>query len=606
MSTTQELSPRLRVLTKGAADDPVVVIEKGNSTIGRSSENRIVLHDSLVSRQHAEIIYDGAKVQLRDLGGKNPVRVNGKDVQNYQLLDGDRISIGQTELVFESGSEEGSTPLRVVQDGERDFETGVGGISLDAATVVFDRPDLSGDPEIQKSYDRLSSLYQLSENIFKVHDEEGLYDFVLSTSTQQTGAERGFLGLPEEGREDDPYALNIVRFWDPEHGDKAETLEMSETILRHIQRDRKAVLVRDVPGSQDFGMSVIDLKIRSFICVPIIHDDRFLGLIYVDTRGSGQQFGRSDLEFVSAIGRIAGLKLHNLRIQAKLLRENEQLRSLVGGSQEIIGSSEAMETAFRLIEKVAPRDTSVLVFGENGTGKELVARAIHEQSPRKASPFVAVNCGAIPPNLVESELFGYEKGAFTGAQQQTEGKFDLANGGTLFLDEIGEMSLDMQVKILRALQERKFYRVGGKKEVSVDIRVISATNRDLKKAIEDGLFREDLYFRLAVVTIEVPPLRDRGDDLMEIASHFLNQGSNKIQVTKAARDCLLKYEWPGNIRELRNALEQAVILGDGKRITPADLPSHIGKTGRGRMTFVTKPLAEVEKQHILRVLDETG
>ncbi|HLU48504.1 MAG TPA: sigma-54 dependent transcriptional regulator, partial [Planctomycetota bacterium] len=270
------------------------------------------------------------------------------------------------------------------------------------------------------------------------------------------------------------------------------------------------------------------------------------------------------------------------------------------------GSSPPMEQVFRLIEKVAPRDTSVLIVGDNGTGKELVARAIHQQSPRADRPFVAVNCGAIPPNLVESELFGYEKGAFTGANQSTEGKFDLASGGTLFLDEVGEMPLDMQVKILRALQERKFYRVGGKKEVSVDIRVISATNRDLKRAIEDGLFREDLYFRLAVVTIEVPPLRDRGEDLLEIAEHFLNQGASRVQITKAARDCLLKYDWPGNIRELRNALEQAVILGDGKKITPNDLPPHIGKTGRGRMVFVTKPLGEVEKQHILRVLEETG
>src|SRR5690606_10532493 len=311
------------------------------------------------------------------------------------------------------------------------------------------------------------------------------------------------------------------------------TLEMSETILNHIQRDRKAVLVRDLPDRQDFGMSVIDLKIRSFICVPMIHGEKFLGLIYVDTRGSTQQFSRSDLEFVSAIGRIAGLKLHNLRIQGQLLRENKRLRLLMEGTQKIIGSSPPMEQVFRLIEKVAPRDTSVLIVGDNGTGKELVARAIHQQSPRADRPFVAVNCGAIPPNLVESELFGYEKGAFTGANQSTEGKFDLASGGTLFLDEVGEMPLDMQVKILRALQERKFYRVGGKKEVSVDIRVISATNRDLKRAIEDGLFREDLYFRLAVVTIEVPPLRDRGEDLLEIAEHFLNQGASRVQITKA-------------------------------------------------------------------------
>jgi len=599
--------PRIRVLTQGAADEILVALPQGHATIGRSSENTIILHDSLVSRHHAELIYEDDAVHLRDLGGKNPVRVNGQDVQDvqaYQLLDGDRIAIGQTELIFEFDGQARRTPLRVVRDDE-DFPTGVGGISLDAASVEFGKPDLSSASAAEKGYNRLSSLYQLCKNILEVDGEDAFYDLILTTATQETSAERGFLGLATEGQESDPHSLNLVRVWDPVQGDKARTLEMSETILSHIQRDRKAVLVRDLADRQDFGMSVIDLKIRSFVCVPMIHGDHFFGLIYVDTRGTRQQFDRSDLEFVSAIGRIAGLKLHSLRMQAKLVRENEALRSLVGTSEEIIGSSEGMEEIFRLVEKVASRDTSVLVAGDNGTGKELVARGIHNQSPRRDCPFVAVNCGAIPPNLVESELFGYEKGAFTGADQTTEGKFALANGGTLFLDEVGEMPLDMQVKILRALQERKFYRVGGKKEVSVDIRVISATNRDLKKAIEDGTFREDLYFRLAVVTIEVPPLRDRGDDVLEIAEHFLSQGSTKVQLPKATRQCLLTYDWPGNIRELRNALEQAVILGDGKKITPSDLPAHIGKTGHGKMVFVTKPLQEVEKQYILRVLEET-
>ncbi|MBN1442242.1 MAG: sigma 54-interacting transcriptional regulator [Planctomycetes bacterium] len=591
-------------MTEGVSERLLIPIEPGLWTIGRSSDSTIVLQDSLVSRRHAEIVFDGEIVRLRDAGGKNPIRVNGRDIQDCQLVDGDRISIGQTEMLFEFDQESDRTPLRVVKNGGS-FSVGFGGISLDAATVVLDRPDLSQIPAAERSYDRLSSLYQLSESILKVDDEEELYDLVLSTATRVTQAERGFLGLATEGQETDPHSLNIVRFWDPVHGDKAKTLEMSETILDHIQRDRKSVLVRDVPERQDFGMSVIDLKICSFVCAPLIHADRFLGLIYVDTRGAREQFDRSDLEFVSTIGRISGLKLHSLRMQAKLLRENEMLRSLVGTSEKIIGSSEPMERVFRLIEKVAPRDTSVLIEGENGTGKELIARAVHNQSPRKDKPFVAVNCGAIPPNLVESELFGYEKGAFTGAHQTTEGKFDLANGGTLFLDEIGDMPLDMQVKILRALQERKFYRVGGKKEISVDIRVISATNRDLKRAIEDGSFREDLYFRLAVVTIEVPPLRERGNDILEIAEHFLGKGSNAPVLIKAAKECLLNYSWPGNIRELRNALEQAVILGDGKKVTPADLPPQIGKTGRGKMVFVSKPLAEVEKQYIMRVLEET-
>jgi Nif-specific regulatory protein len=596
---------QLRVVTEGAADEPVFVLGEGHFTVGRSSENHIVLKDSLVSRQHAEIVCDGESVMLRDLGGKNPIRVNGQDVQDYQLLPGDRISIGKTELVLEEGAPGSTSPLLVVKDGDGSGAQSLGGMSLEASTAVFDHAQAK-DSGPKSTYLRLAGFYRFSEQVLKLDSEEDLYELVLATATQATGAERGFLGLAVEGREHDPHGLSVVRFWDPEHGGKAQTMEMSESILSHIQRDRKALLVRDVPDRQDFGMSVIDLKIRSFICAPLTSGERFLGLIYVDTRAAREPFDRSDLEFVSALGRIAGMAIDTLRVRSSLRRENERLRSLVSSAEEIIGSSPAMERVIQLIEKVAPRDTSVLIAGENGTGKELVARGIHNSSPRKGCPFVAVNCGAIPPQLVESEFFGYEKGAFTGAAQTTEGKFDLANGGTLFLDEIGDMPLEMQVKILRALQERRFYRVGGKKEISVDVRVISATNADLKKAIEDGRFREDLYFRLAVVTIDVPPLRERGADVIEIAERFLNQGGEGgIVLPKPTRECLRRYSWPGNIRELRNALEQAVILGDGKRILPSDLPAEIGKTGRGKMLFRIKPLSEVEKRYILRVLDET-
>ena len=602
---SKEYAPRIRVLTKESSEKDVYELGEGAFSIGRSAENALVLQDSLVSRRHAVIEFDGEKVFLKDVGGKNPIRVNGQEVAECRLLDGDRIVIGHVELLFEHPSARPASPLRVVRNGTLAFQPGMGAISLDAGTVTLGKPDLTDARAAEKTYSRLSRLYHLSEEILKLTDEEQFYDLILSTATQETGAERGFLGLAVEGQETDPHALNVVRFWNPESGGEAHTLEMSETILTHIQRDRKAVLLRDIPDRHDFGASVVDLKIRSFICVPITHAGRFLGLIYVDTRATREQFDRSDLEFVSAVGRMAGLSLENLRIQGKLQRENERLRSMIGGGGQLFGSCEAMQQVYHLMEKVAPRDTSVLIVGEHGTGKELIARAIHARSHRKDKPFVPVNCGAIPPNLVESELFGYERGAFTGAAETTIGKFDLADGGTLFLDEIGVMPLDMQVKILRALQERKFYRVGGKKEISVDIRVISATNRDLTQAIKDGTFREDLYFRLAVVTVSVPPLRERANDIIEIAERFLDHGTNPITLTKPAKECLLNYHWPGNIRELRNVLEQAVILGDGKKITPSDLPAHIGKTARGKMLFHLKDLAEVEKRYIFRVLEET-
>ena len=601
--------PILYVLTTETGEPEEHVLAEGTSIIGRSSDSGIVLHDSLVSRNHAEVHYEGAVVTLRDMGGKNPIRVNGKDVKdtkNYQLLDDDRISIGESELhfVYQAPGEK-TAKLRVYKEAD-DYDTRVEDLSLEASAPVYSQEGDTDNGGANKNYNRLSTLYSLTEKILEIADEGGVYDAILAAVPRETGAERGFLGLLPEAAEPDPYSLEVVKFWDPDQGDKAQTIEMSETILTRIQRDKKAVLVTDVADREDFGHSVIDLKIRSFICAPLTYGDRCLGLVYIDTRGHREQFGRSELEFVSAVGRLAGLCLQNIWVQANLQRENERLRSLVSNSGKLIGNSPSMEKVFRLIKKVAARDTSVLITGENGTGKELVARQIHGQSDNKEAPFVAVNCGAIPPTLVESELFGYEKGAFTGAERTTPGKFELANKGTLFLDEIGDMPVDMQVKILRALQERRFYRVGGNSEIEVDIRVLAATNQDLKKAIEDGDFREDLYFRLAVVTVEIPPLRDRGDDILELASHFLDQGGDGIQLSKAAVNCLKLHSWPGNIRELRNALEQAAILGDGKQITPSDLPPEIGKIGRGQMKFLLKPLAEVEKQYILRALEETG
>ncbi len=601
--------PTILVLTTESGQPEEHLLAEGSSLIGRSTENAIVLHDSLVSRQHGEVHFDGHSVVLRNKGGKNPIRVNGRDINDtsdYQLLHNDRITIGESDLQFLfDGAGENSKRLRVFKDVD-DSDTKVEDLSLEATTLVFPKGEDEHPESREKNYQRLSSLYGLTEKILEIGDEQALYDAVLDSVTQETGAERGFIGLLPEGSEPDPYSLEVVKFWDIEHGEKADTIEMSETILTRIQRDRKAVLVNDLADREDFGHSVIDLKIRSFICAPLTYAERCLGLVYIDTRGGREQFDKNELQFVSAVGRIAGLCLQNIRTQTNLSLENIRLRSLVSNSGKLVGSSVAMENVFRLIQKVAPRDTSVLITGENGTGKELIARQVHEQSEQKDKPFVAVNCGAIPSNLVESELFGYEKGAFTGAESTTPGKFELANEGTLFLDEIGEMPLDMQVKILRALQERKFFRVGGKAEIEVQIRVLSATNRDLKDAIETGEFREDLYFRLAVVTIDAPPLRDRDDDIIEIAEHFLQEEGEGIELTEPARECLQQYRWPGNIRELKNALEQAAILGDGKQITPSDLPSEIGKVGRGRMKFLLKTLGEVEKQYILRVLEETG
>lgn len=250
----------------------------------------------------------------------------------------------------------------------------------------------------------------------------------------------------------------------------------------------------------------------------------------------------------------------------------------------IIGKSSALEDVFKILAKVAPTDTTVLVTGESGTGKELLVRALHKNSPRTGKPFVPINCGAIPRELLESELFGHEKGAFTHAIRSRPGRFELAEGGTVFLDEIGEMDLSLQVKILRFIQEKEFERVGGSKSQKVNVRVVAATNRDLEKEVEKGNFREDLYYRLNVIPIVLPPLRARGDDVLLLAEYFLKRfcersGCRKLGMSTDAKDLLMNYSWPGNVRELENFMERMTILCDSKQIMPEDLPDKILSAG---------------------------
>jgi two-component system NtrC family response regulator len=266
-------------------------------------------------------------------------------------------------------------------------------------------------------------------------------------------------------------------------------------------------------------------------------------------------------------------------IVAQLERENRELISelaRIKSFEQIIGESEKMRETYKLIKTVSGSDYTVLITGESGTGKELVAKAVHSSSARKSKPFVTINCGAIPENLLESELFGHEKGAFTDAHVQKRGKFELADGGTIFLDEIGELSLKLQVKLLRVLEDHKIERVGGREEISLDVRMLAASNRDLMEEVKNGAFREDLFYRLSVITVDMPPLRDRGDDILLLASTFLNRygiENNKanLSLTEAAARAVAAYPWPGNVRELENKIKRAVIMAQDKKIKPTDL-----------------------------------
>ncbi|MCF8064518.1 MAG: sigma-54 dependent transcriptional regulator [Desulfarculaceae bacterium] len=305
------------------------------------------------------------------------------------------------------------------------------------------------------------------------------------------------------------------------------------------------------------------------------------------------------------------LKMRRLLFQNRLLKEELQ------GYGEIIGDSKAMRQVYGLIDKVAATKATVLLTGESGTGKELIARAIHARSPRAEEPFVAVNCMALTETLLESELFGHEKGAFTGATSRRKGRFEMAHGGTLFLDEVGEMSLSLQVKLLRVLQERTFERVGGNLQLSVDVRIVAATNRDLTQAVESGDFREDLFYRLNVVRIDVPPLSQRREDLPVLVAHFVKKYAAEVgrpapQVDKQAMELIYSHSWPGNVRELENAIERAVILA-GDSITPGDLPLEIrpgqeaaSATELPRDMSLNNALEDLERRMIVRALSEAG
>ncbi len=326
---------------------------------------------------------------------------------------------------------------------------------------------------------------------------------------------------------------------------------------------------------------------HSFLAVPITTVEKKIGVIWLANRSPLVLFDEDHLQLAVAIAGIAAPALDNLRHLEWLENENARLASESRRGHDLIGDSQRLQEVLQRIIRVAPTDSTVLIRGESGTGKELVARAIQRNSQRAEKPFVAINCAALPETLLESELFGHEKGAFTGAIAQKKGRIETAEGGTLFLDEIGEMPAMLQAKVLRVLQERQFERVGGTRTINADIRLIAATNRDLEaevKAGGTGAFRADLYYRLNVVTITIPPLRERREDIELLTDHFVAKHSEKCNrrirgVSQAARAVLARYDWPGNVRELENAIERAIVLGADELIQLEDLPENILETG---------------------------
>ncbi len=393
-----------------------------------------------------------------------------------------------------------------------------------------------------------------------------------------------------------------------------DSLTVSQTITSQVLREGIALLSNDLLGTGSPGQtpSLLDARVCSVLCAPLIGFEGELGVIYLDTSDPAARFDEDHLQLLTAIAAIAAAPLENARRVDWLEDENQRLQEEIHVEHQMIGESAAMQAVYKFIGKVAPTDSTVLIRGESGTGKELAARAIHMNSTRAAKPFIAINGATLSETLLESELFGHEKGAFTGAIAQKSGKLEIADGGTLFLDEIGELTPLIQAKLLRVLQEHEFERVGGTRSIKVNVRIVAATNKDLEAAVRNGSFRQDLYYRLNVVSITMPPLRNRRDDIQLLASYFASVYSKKCKrrikgISSEARSLLRAYDWPGNVRELQNAIERAVVLGSTELLVPEDLPEALFETGDNKSLSVSgyhDKVAEAKKLIVTRAIEE--
>ena len=580
-------------------------ISKKVIKIGRKPSNDVSLADPFVSRDHAEIkaLEDGG-YEMRDLGGENPVKVNGRIISQHRLRDGDKLTMGQSLLIFKTDPPVASASVAMLA-AEDLSEKAVEIASLDAKKTIpfsLDKMDTKDVASLQRDHQRLMLLYDFGKAVnAHLEDQDEMLNEIMNAALKTLEAERGFIALVDENTGE--LACELVR---SETGSElSEKLEVSRTIVHKVLNEGVSIMTVNAQEDTQFekAKSIRQYNIRSAMCAPLLFRDEILGVVYLDNRGSVGSFSQDDQMFLIALCHQAGVALGNARLHRRVVQENVWLENTLKPKFQILGEAEKMKRVFDIIKKVAPTNITVLVQGETGTGKELVAKAIHTLSPRREFAFVPVNCAAIPKELIESELFGHEKGAFTGATSAREGKFQSAHGGTIFLDEIGDMSLDLQAKVLRILEDRELQRVGGNKSIPVDVRIIAATNKDLAKAVEEGTFREDLFYRLNVVAVNLPLLKERKKDIIPLAEYFIAGRVKKI--SSKAKRLMESYDWPGNVRELRNCVDRAVVLGDGKVIQPEDLPYTFRKGGQ----VIPAPLERLdhmEENHIVRVLRYTN
>ena len=547
------------------------------TSIGREPSNQISLLDSLVSRRHCMIRREGPGFLIEDLDSRNSTFVNNVPVKERVLAEGDQIRIGKSTLVFQGLAKETSDANASLKIDTAPTPGGPTLILRKQDAIYLQPSQLNALGATERTVRDLNVLLNFSKSLNSVHGLAALQQKVLEAVLEISPADRTAILLTEEGTE----GFASVIGWDRRLGPN-QPIEVSQTILNQVLQENLAVLSNDVPSDETFreAESLIAPQVHAVLAVPLEVQDKVLGALYLDTSSQGARFDSDLLQLVTALGNVAALAIENAHHLERLGDENRRLQQELNIEHNMVGEGQRMREVYQFVSRVAARESTVLINGESGTGKELVARAIHGNSSRAKRPFVAINCAAIVDTLLESELFGHEKGAYTGAVGQKKGKLEAAEGGTVFLDEVGELAAPLQAKLLRVLQEREFERVGGTRPIKLDIRLITATNRDLNEASQAGTFRQDLYYRLNVVSIELPPLRERPEDIPLLAAYFTARYSEKVNrrvagISPKARACLLRYPWPGNVRELENAIERAVVLGSTELILPEDLPDSI-------------------------------
>ncbi len=479
---------------------------------------------------------------------------------------------------------------------------------------------------LNRKISELTALYEISKTLASSLDLEVTSRKILEILHDSLGMRRGTVVLKDLGSEH--YGIWAAHGLTREEIDRGQ-YKIGEGITGKVLEKGAPIIVPDI-GKEPLFLNKTrsrDVKRQniSFLCVPIKVQGETLGVVSVDRIFADERVSfEEDIRFLTVLGSLLGqaIKISNrvAREKRALIEENEHLQDELKAKfrlANVVGASKKMAAVYEVVQRVAKSKTTVLLRGESGTGKELIARALHYNSSRADKPFIRISCAALPETLLESELFGHEKGAFTGAQEARPGRFELADGGTLFLDEIGEISLSTQVKLLRVLQERKFERLGGTRTLSVDVRIIAATNRDLEAAIQQRLFREDLYYRLNVIPVFLPPLREREEDLVLLIEHFLRrfnaENGKEVRLSRPCMELMLRYAWPGNVRELENCVERMVVLANRESMDVEDLPLAIQNSLRppepadqawagGKANTLPQTIQQMERVQILETL----